>query len=109
MTARCDASKADEVEALFYEALAAGAEAVLLDNVSPELAAELVRRVARRVPVELSGNVRLDTIAAYARTGVDFISCGALTHSAPAADLSLEMELQGGAAAGEPATTPARS
>ena len=56
--------------------------------------AELVKRVKGRVPVELSGNVRLDTIAAYAATGVDYISCGALTHSAPAADLSLEVELE---------------
>lgn len=76
------------------EALAAGAEAVLLDNVTPELARQLVARVARRVPVELSGNVRLETISAYAAAGVDLISCGALTHSAPSADLSLEIELE---------------
>jgi nicotinate-nucleotide pyrophosphorylase (carboxylating) len=81
------------IEAL-DEALEAGAEAVLLDNVTPELAARMVARVARRVPVEVSGNVRLDTIRAYAEAGVDLISCGALTHSAPAADLSLEVELE---------------
>lgn len=75
------------------EALGAGAEALLLDNVAPPLAAEMVRRVAGRVPVEVSGNMRLETVAAYAAAGVDLISCGALTHSAPAADLSLEFEL----------------
>ena len=76
------------------EAMAAGAEAVLLDNVSPEEAKKLVARVAGRVPVELSGGVRLDTVRAYAEAGVDLISVGALTHSAPAADLSLEVELR---------------
>ena len=75
------------------EALAAGAEAVLLDNVTSAMAKELCARVAGRVPVELSGNVRLDTIRGYAEAGVDLISVGALTHSAPAADLSLEMEV----------------
>ncbi len=74
-------------------ALAAGAEIVLLDNVSPAAAAELVKRVAGRALVEVSGNVRLDTVRAYAEAGVDRISAGALTHSAPAADLSLEIEV----------------
>jgi nicotinate-nucleotide pyrophosphorylase (carboxylating) len=73
------------------EALAAGAEALLLDNVTPEEARRLVERVAGRVPVELSGGVSLDTVRAYAEAGVDLISVGALTHSAPAADLSLEI------------------
>ncbi len=75
------------------EALAAGAEVVLLDNVAPKQAAELVRRAAGRALVEVSGGVRLDTVRAFAEAGVDRISAGALTHSAPAADLSLEVEL----------------
>jgi nicotinate-nucleotide pyrophosphorylase (carboxylating) len=77
------------------EALDAGAEAVLLDNVTAATAAVLCARVGGRVPVELSGNVRLETIRGYAEAGVDLISVGALTHSAPAADLSLEMEVLG--------------
>jgi nicotinate-nucleotide pyrophosphorylase (carboxylating) len=75
------------------EALAAGAEVLLLDNVTPAEARAMSLRVAGRVPVELSGGVRLETIRAYAEAGVDLISVGALTHSAPAADLSLEIEL----------------
>lgn len=75
------------------EALDAGAEAVLFDNVTPAEARELAAQVAGRVPVELSGGVRLDTVRAYAEAGVDLISIGALTHSAPAVDLSLEVEL----------------
>lgn len=75
------------------DALAAGAEAVLLDNVTPTQARELAAHVAGRVPVELSGGVRLDTVRAYAEAGVDLISIGALTHSAPAVDLSLEIKL----------------
>jgi nicotinate-nucleotide pyrophosphorylase (carboxylating) len=78
------------------EALAAGAEIVLLDNVSPASAAELVARVNGCALVEVSGNMRLDTVRAYAEAGVDLISAGAITHSAPAADLSLEVELQVG-------------
>lgn len=78
------------------EALAAGAEIVLLDNVSPASAAELVARVNGRALVEVSGNMRLETVRAYAEAGVDLISSGAITHSAPAADLSLEVELQVG-------------
>src|SRR2546428_168570 len=61
------------------EALAAGAEAVLLDNVSPDEARRLVERVGGRVPVELSGGVRLETVRAYAEAGVGLISVGALT------------------------------
>ncbi len=75
------------------EALAAGAEIVLLDNVSPQQAADLTRRVAGRALVEVSGGVRLSNVRAYAEAGVDRISVGALTHSAPAADLSLEFEV----------------
>ncbi len=75
------------------EALTAGAEAVLLDNMGLEATAEAVALVAGRVPVEASGGVSLETVAAIAATGVDYISVGRLTHSAPAADLSLEFLL----------------
>ncbi len=71
------------------EALAAGADLVLLDNLTDELLAAAVRRVAGRVPVEASGNMSRERLRSVAETGVDFISMGALTHSAPAADLSL--------------------
>jgi nicotinate-nucleotide pyrophosphorylase (carboxylating) len=74
------------------EAMAAGAHAVLLDNMTPERIAEAVRRAAGRVVIEASGGLRLEDVPAVARTGVDFISAGALTHSAPAADISLEFE-----------------
>ena len=77
------------------EALDADADAVLLDNVSPAEAARLVAIARRERPaclVEVSGGVTLTTVRAYAEAGVDFISVGALTHSAPAADLSLLVE-----------------
>jgi nicotinate-nucleotide pyrophosphorylase (carboxylating) len=73
------------------EALTAGADAILLDNMSVEQMAQAVARVAGRVPLEASGGVNLDTVRAIAATGVDFISVGRLTHSAPALDLSLEL------------------
>ncbi len=72
-------------------ALAAGADAVLLDNQSPAEAAALIRRVAGRVPVELSGGINLANVAAYAAAGADRISIGALTHSAPAVPLHLRI------------------
>jgi nicotinate-nucleotide pyrophosphorylase (carboxylating) len=75
------------------EALAAGAHAVLLDNMTPERIAEAVGRAAGRVLIEASGGVRLADVPALAQAGVDFISAGALTHSAPAADISLEFEI----------------
>lgn len=71
------------------EALAAGADAVLLDNMSPAVMSEAVRLIGGRVPVEASGNVTLATVRQIAETGVDFISVGALTHSVAAADISL--------------------
>jgi nicotinate-nucleotide pyrophosphorylase (carboxylating) len=82
-------------EAELREALAAGADAVLLDNVSPAEAGRLVALVGQERPscvVEVSGGVTLATVRPYAEAGVDFISVGALTHSAPAADLSLLVE-----------------
>ena len=73
------------------EALAAEAEIVLLDNMTPAQVKEAVQRIGGRALVEVSGGVTLDTVRAYAEAGADLISVGALTHSAPAVDLSLEL------------------
>ena len=67
-----------------------GADVVLLDNMPTEMLAEAVTRVDGRLVTEASGNMRLERIAEVAQTGVDFISVGALTHSAPALDLGLD-------------------
>jgi len=93
-----------EVEDLgeLAEALAAGADCVLLDNFTPtrlRAAVERVRRFnsmhpGRRILTEASGGITLKTIGAYAATGVDRISVGALTHSAPALDLSMEFDVR---------------
>lgn len=74
------------------EALAAGAGGVLLDNMAPEVVATCVAEVRGRIPTEVSGGVTLETVAAYAGTGVDFISVGALTASAPTFDIGLDVE-----------------
>jgi nicotinate-nucleotide pyrophosphorylase (carboxylating) len=74
------------------EALAAGAGIILLDNMPIDHIREAVRRVARRAKVEISGGVTLARIPELASTGADCVSVGALTHSAPAADLSFELE-----------------
>jgi nicotinate-nucleotide pyrophosphorylase (carboxylating) len=85
-----------EVEAETFgevgEALVAGVDRILLDNMTVDEVADAVRLVAGRVPLEASGGVTLDTVRAYAETGVDFISIGALTHSARSLDVSLEVE-----------------
>ncbi len=83
-----------EVETLkeVDEALAAGADMLLLDNRATETIREAVRRSAGRAKTEISGGVTLDRIPELARTGADFVSVGALTHSAPAADISFEIE-----------------
>ena len=76
------------------EALQHGAEAILLDNMTPEMvgkAVERVKRHSRRVPLEASGGMNLQNVRAYAETGVDFISVGALTHSPEAVDLSMKI------------------
>jgi nicotinate-nucleotide pyrophosphorylase (carboxylating) len=80
-----------EVESLgeLDEALAAGVGRVLLDNMSPDVLRAAVERTAGRAELEASGGITLDTVRAAAETGVDFISVGALTHSAPALDVSL--------------------
>lgn len=76
------------------EALTHGAEAVLLDNMNVEdvrRAMERIRSHSRRIPVEVSGGVRLDNVRAYAETGTDYISVGSLTHSPQAVDLSMRI------------------
>ena len=74
------------------EALAGGADTILLDNMGPDTVAEAVRINAGRARLEVSGGINLDTVRWYAMTGVDLISVGALTHSAPSIDLALELE-----------------
>lgn len=76
------------------EALAAGAKHVLLDNLSPAEAAEWVRHIAGRAITELSGRITLENIRAYSEAVPDFISCGAITHSAAAVDISFRLELE---------------
>lgn len=76
------------------EALACGAKYLLLDNLTPDQAREWIRIIAGRAVVELSGGITLETVRAYAGTGADFISIGALTHSAPAVDINFHLELE---------------
>jgi len=73
------------------EALEAGVDRILLDNMSPAGVAEAVELVAGRVPLEASGGISLGNVRAYAETGVEFISIGALTHSARSLHVSLEV------------------
>jgi nicotinate-nucleotide pyrophosphorylase (carboxylating) len=73
------------------EAVAAGAPRILLDNMSPEQVREAVDAVAGRAELEASGGMSLATVRAYAETGVDFVSVGALTHSARSLHVSLEV------------------
>jgi nicotinate-nucleotide pyrophosphorylase (carboxylating) len=74
------------------EALEAGAGSILLDNMSLDQLREAVGRTRGRAETEASGGVNLDTVRGIAETGVDWISVGALTHSAPALDLSLLLD-----------------
>jgi nicotinate-nucleotide pyrophosphorylase (carboxylating) len=74
------------------EALAAGAGMVLLDNMTPDQVTAAVDEIKGRVLVEVSGGITLDTAAAYAKTGCDFVSVGAITHSAPILDIGLDLE-----------------
>lgn len=82
-----EAKSLQEVKA----ALAGNADIILLDNMSPALVQKAVALINQRALVEVSGGITLQTVADMARTGVDFISVGALTHSAPAADLSMDL------------------
>lgn len=84
-----ECSTIDEVD----EALAAGAPQILLDNMTTDELRAAVAHVGGRAELEASGGFTLESIRAVAETGVDFISVGALTHSAPALDLSLLLEL----------------
>ena len=81
-----EVDRLDQIE----PALAAGAERLLLDNMKPEMLRKAVALVAGRVPLEASGGVNLDTIRGIAETGVDFISVGRITQSAPAVDIGLD-------------------
>ena len=74
------------------EALAAGADILLLDNMSHETLCRAVSTASGRAKLEASGNVSLDSIAEIAATGVDFISVGKITHSAPAIDVGLDLD-----------------
>jgi nicotinate-nucleotide pyrophosphorylase (carboxylating) len=74
------------------EAIQAGADVIMLDNMSPGEVREAVLSARGRVKLEASGGIDLENVAAYAETGVDFISVGALTHSARALDIALDLE-----------------
>ncbi len=74
------------------DANAAGADLVLVDNMNPEDVAKAVALVDGALPIEVSGRVSLETVAAYAAAGADLISVGALTHSAPVLDIALDLE-----------------
>jgi len=76
------------------EALASGATSLLLDNLTPAEAKEWIAVIAGRATVELSGGINLSTVRAYAESGADFISVGALTHSARAVDIHFQLELE---------------
>jgi nicotinate-nucleotide pyrophosphorylase (carboxylating) len=82
----CEVDRIDQIE----PALQAGATRLLLDNMEPGTLREAVGLVAGRVPTEASGGINLDTIKAKAATGVDYVSVGRLTQSAPAADIGLD-------------------
>ena len=83
-----------EVESLqaAREAVAAGADSLLLDNMRPAQIREVARELGDRIFLEASGGITLETVREYAEAGVDVISVGALTHSAPALDISLDFE-----------------
>ena len=86
-----EVDRLDQIE----PALEAGADRLLLDNMKPEMLRQAVALVAGRVPLEASGGVNLDTIRAIAETGVDYISVGRITQSAPAVDIGLDYVLKG--------------
>jgi nicotinate-nucleotide pyrophosphorylase (carboxylating) len=88
MPIEIEAQSLDQVDA----AIASGADIILLDNLSIADAREAVRRIAGSARTEVSGGVSLERIPEIASTGADFVSVGGLTHSAPAADLSFELE-----------------
>jgi nicotinate-nucleotide pyrophosphorylase (carboxylating) len=75
------------------DALDCGATHLLLDNLTPAEAAQWIGEIAGRAKVELSGGITLENVRAYAETGADFVSSGAITHSAGAKDISFCLEL----------------
>jgi nicotinate-nucleotide pyrophosphorylase (carboxylating) len=79
--------------AMVEEALAAGADVIMLDNMTNDAMREAVGLVAGRALLEASGGVTLETVAGIAETGVDYVSVGGITHSAPALDVSLDVEV----------------
>ena len=83
----------DRIEQI-EQALAGGADRLLLDNMKPETLRQAVALVAGRVRLEASGGVNLDTIRGIAETGVDYVSVGRITQSAPAVDIGLDYVLQ---------------
>jgi nicotinate-nucleotide pyrophosphorylase (carboxylating) len=85
----CEVDRLDQIE----PALVAGANHLLLDNMDPVMLGEAVALVGGRCVTEASGGVRLDTIAAIAASGVDYVSVGRLTQSAPAADIGLDFSI----------------
>jgi nicotinate-nucleotide pyrophosphorylase (carboxylating) len=84
-----EVDRIDQIE----PALAAGADRLLLDNMDPPMLRAAVAQVAKRVPLEASGGVTLETIRSLAETGVDFISVGRITQSAPAVDIGLDYSI----------------
>jgi nicotinate-nucleotide pyrophosphorylase (carboxylating) len=85
-----EVDRIDQIE----PALAAGADRLLLDNMPPHVLREAVALVGRRVPLEASGGVTLETIRAIGETGVDYISVGRITQSAPSVDIGLDYHLR---------------
>jgi len=88
MPIEVEAQSLDQVD----DAIAAGADIILLDNLGIEAVREAVKRINGRAKIELSGGVTLERIPELAKTGANYVSVGALTHSAAAADLSFELE-----------------
>jgi nicotinate-nucleotide pyrophosphorylase (carboxylating) len=84
-----EAQSLDQVDA----AIRAGADIIMLDNLDDPTTAEAIGRVAGRAQIELSGNMTIERVRRLSSFGADFVSVGALTHSAPAADVSLEIAL----------------
>jgi len=76
------------------EALGCGARRLLLDNLTPEEAHDWIKHINGRAEVELSGGITLESVRAYAETGADYVSCGAITHSARAVDINFRLELE---------------
>lgn len=88
-----EVSRLDQID----EALAAGVDVILLDNVPPEMVRDAAAKIAGRALIECSGGLRPDTVRAYAEAGARVLSVGGITHSAPILDISLEIEIAGSA------------